>query len=932
MKQRLLKKILVLLFTVILTFSVFFGFISSNVNADPLPAIDGTHNFGSYFNYNGSNSAISTDTNFTIETDKYTFMSDGTGAWIDDLNKVEEEIVTITVGKNDGGSLQSFILNSVDVGEYLADGVYTVTIKGYIGTKEVFSTEPYHNVQTGEENHFPLDMSNAQGKVIDNFKIIYTKGAGTGFAHENFTLYSFTINSASTDPPPETTAPNVTSITRLNPVNEATNAETVTYCIAFDETVSGVDINDFALTTTGTATGTIASVSTDSGATRDVTVNNISGNGTLRLDLKNNGTGIIDTAGNAISGGFTLGEIYTVDTISPSVSSIARLTPVDELTNATSVTYRVTFNEVVSGVDIADFTLINTGTAIGSISSASAVGDQIIDVTVDIISGNGTLRLDLKDNGTGIVDGVGNTISGGFTGGQFYTIDTNAPTVSSIVRQTPIDEITNAATVTYRVTFSEAVSGVDTTDFVLTGTATGTIASVSADSGTTMNVIVNDISGIGTLRLDLKDSGTGIVDGIGNAISGGFTSGESYTIDTVAPRVVSIIRQMPADELTNAASVIYRVSFSKAVSGVDTTDFVLTTTGTATGTIASVSTDSGATRDVTVNNISGNGTLRLDLKNNGTGIIDTAGNAISGGFNTGQTYSIDTEAPSVSSIIRLTPRCELTNATSVTYRVTFNEVVSGVDIADFTLINTGTAIGTIASVSASSGIAIDVTVDTISGTGKLRLDLNSSGTGIVDGLGNAISGGYTTGETYTVDTVAPTISSATEVAVNNAYIDVTFSEEVRGANDSTTLVEPSDFGVNFLTNGGTATGATITSITKTTGGDIDGSEKTVRFNLNITGIPNGVETIEIKPASETSIYDIAGNSMLSTQTCGTKNLNPVTVAVTSITVKGEGDVTTIDTKAGTLQMIAEVLPTDATDKSVTWAVTEINGSATTKAT
>ncbi|MGF7057901.1 hypothetical protein HNR33_001577 [Brassicibacter mesophilus] len=31
-------------------------------------------------------------------------------------------------------------------------------------------------------------------------------------------------------------------------------------------------------------------------------------------------------------------------------------------------------------------------------------------------------------------------------------------------------------------------------------------------------------------------------------------------------------------------------------------------------------------------------------------------------------------------------------------------------------------------------------------------------------------------------------------------------------------------------------------------------------------------------------------------------------------------------------MIAEVLPTDATDKSVTWAVTEINGSATTKAT
>ena len=57
------------------------------------------------------------------------------------------------------------------------------------------------------------------------------------------------------------------------------------------------------------------------------------------------------------------------------------------------------------------------------------------------------------------------------------------PTVTSILRQSPTALRTNADTLTWRVTFSEAVVNVDVADFVVSGT-TATLA-VSAVSGVT---------------------------------------------------------------------------------------------------------------------------------------------------------------------------------------------------------------------------------------------------------------------------------------------------------------------------------------------------------------------------------------------------------------------------------------------------------------
>ncbi|WP_288380518.1 Ig-like domain-containing protein [uncultured Massilia sp.] len=96
--------------------------------------------------------------------------------------------------------------------------------------------------------------------------------------------------------------PSVTSISVVGTPGPA--ATSVDFTVTFSEAVNGVDLADFALATTGQASGTLANIS-GSGTTWTVTVDGIAGRGTVGLNLKAVDTGITDGAGNAIGAGFT---------------------------------------------------------------------------------------------------------------------------------------------------------------------------------------------------------------------------------------------------------------------------------------------------------------------------------------------------------------------------------------------------------------------------------------------------------------------------------------------------------------------------------------------------------------------------------------------------------------------------------------------------
>ncbi|GAA4300085.1 heparin lyase I family protein [Nibribacter koreensis] len=231
------------------------------------------------------------------------------------------------------------------------------------------------------------------------------------------------------------------------------------------------------------------------------------------------------------------GNLPAMDLTPPAVTSINRQSPSTTLVEAGNVTYRTTFTEAVTSVSPDDFTIYSTGSANGEITSLAPVSASVYDVTV-LASGEGDLRLDLKSNETGIADLAGNSITTGFTNGQNYTLqppppsDATAPTVVSILRQNPLSEVTYATTLTFRITFSEAVVGVDKQDFSLstTSTATGVLGTLIHVSSSIFDITVTNASGEGSLRLDLNSSGTGILDAAGNALASGYDLGQAYYV------------------------------------------------------------------------------------------------------------------------------------------------------------------------------------------------------------------------------------------------------------------------------------------------------------------------------------------------------------------------------------------------------------------
>jgi hypothetical protein len=129
-----------------------------------------------------------------------------------------------------------------------------------------------------------------------------------------------------------------------------------------------------------------------------------------------------------------------------------------------------------------------------------------------------------------------------------------------------------------------------------------------------------------------------------------------------------------------------------------------------------------------------------------------------------KTVSCDTTAPTVSSITRA--NANPTNASSVSWNVTFSESVSNVGTADFALANTGLTGPSITGVT-GSGANYTVTANTGSGDGSLGLKLVDDDS-IIDGASNKLGGtgttttgnGSFTGEAYTIDKTKPVISGS----------------------------------------------------------------------------------------------------------------------------------------------------------------------------
>jgi hypothetical protein len=356
----------------------------------------------------------------------------------------------------------------------------------------------------------------------------------------------------------------------------------------------------------------------------------------------------------------------------PTVLSITRADA--NPSSAASVNFTVTFSEPVSGVDILppfnDFSLSTApGLTDAAIIGVTPISGTTYTVSVNTGSGSGELGLNLVDDNS-IVDTANNPLGGpnvgdgNFNTGETYTIDKSMavpPTVTSSLRAD--SDPTQAANVDFTVNFSEAVTGVDTSDFSLTTTGAVSGASIAYvnGSGNTYTITVNTGNGDGGLRLDVLDddsilNASGVPLGGAGAGNGNFTTGEAYILDKTAPVVTGCLRADPNP--TSADSVNFTVVFSEAVSGVDPSDFLLSTTGNLSGAAVTNVSGSGYLYVVTVSTGTGDGTLQLIVLDDDS-ITDIVGHPLAGpgigngNFTTGEEYTVQKiSAPIVTETFR----------------------------------------------------------------------------------------------------------------------------------------------------------------------------------------------------------------------------------------------------------------------------------------
>ena len=571
-----------------------------------------------------------------------------------------------------------------------------------------------------------------------------------------------------------TSGPSVGSITRVGASLVASTTSSVDFTVTFSESVTGVDTSDFSLTSTGTASGTVSNVS-GSGATYTVTVNNLSGDGTLRLDLKSSGTGIKNGINSDILGGFSSGETYLLDHTAPAAPSISGLSPATDTgaSNTDSITGNATPtvtgtsdpNVSITLYDTDGSTQIGTGTSDGSGKwsvAASTLSDGTHAVTAKASDSAGNISISSSSLSVQIV--------------------TATPTVASVT-QTSGDRAYKAGeTVTIKVSLDQSVV-VDTTggtpDLKLEAGSTDQFANYVSGSGS-KNLIFAYVVQPGDSSSDLQyfdtsnastslsANGASILS-FANGLSANLTlpsgtSGSSLgetsnvVIDTAAPSVVV----SPNSGINNAGTITFTFQFSEVVTG-----FAADDASVSNGTKGTFSAVDGDTYQLVVTPIA-DGEVSVSVGPDSA--IDAANNGNTSGSGS---ITSDRTVPSVA----VTPNSGVSNSNTITFTFQFSENVTGFGANDVTVTN-----GTKGTFSAVDGDTYTLVVTpTADGAVTASVGANAAQ--------DAATNGNTSGSgSITSDRTTPTIAVTPNTGATNANpitFTFQFSEAVTGfdAND-----------------------------------------------------------------------------------------------------------------------------------------------------
>ena len=552
--------------------------------------------------------------------------------------------------------------------------------------------------------------------------------------------------------------------------------------------------------------------------------------------------------------------INTADRTAPRVTSIERQSPSTSPTDADSLTWRVTFSEVVARVNAADFQVSGTT---ASLAVAAVLGNTY-DVTAsggDLAGAVGTVMLSFA-NGQNITDRTGNTLA----------------------NTTPTGTNDN----TFVVSGDQPIS---THPVLVSNISKERSGSRSSTGGGSQTCLAQRFrTGTNTAGYNLES----VVVKVGSLHTSGIPEMRVHEDSSNSPGEVLYVLSNPSTFTPNAlhefmmgqsdarldANTWYwvRNCHDTSVSGFSW-DYTISNAGIDTGAADGWNIQSGYR--ASTQNISGS-SLQLQIR--GTPIA-----------------SVDRTAPRVVSITRQTPSTSVTDADSLTWRVTFNEAVQNVDVGDFQISGT-TATLAVAAVAGANAYDVTASGGDLAGlSGTVTLSF-ANGQTIQDSSGNSLAittPTETNDNTFVVDnTPVPVITIAggtspveegtgASFTVNASPATTTNLDVSVAVSQSGAFVASGDRGAKTVTITANTTSSTYTVPTVNDMMDESNGSVTVTVNQG-TGYTVGstaVATVTVND-NDTAAVNISTATVMVTEAAGAGRTEDYTVVLATLPSHG----------------------------------------------
>jgi hypothetical protein len=389
---------------------------------------------------------------------------------------------------------------------------------------------------------------------------------------------------------------NIPYVQSIVPSSSSTNGTTLTFHVRFSQPVEAFDdLNDLLIRHDGTAHQAV--VINGDGMDYDVLISGLSGRGQISLSVR------IDSGVTAVGGeplGATLfSKPVRVGHQAPAVLSI---TPIAEAGSPSTRRFTVTFDDNMQNFnDDADLIVTHTGTTHGSTHIEGS--GQVYTVTLSEVFGVGSFRVAVN-TGSDIHDYWGYPLASSVESQNVYVDD--RPFAISIVPDTigPTD----ADRMAFAVRFDQPVQHFDTISDLRIGAfgISYTEASITG-SGDTYEVLVQGLSGNGSLHVSVSETGGDVQNLRGMPLRQSVTSPSVY-IRSSGPRILSMT---PSDMPAELGTYPLTICFSEPVRGFERAAFQLIHNGTAASGVHVVG--SGDTYTLSFIELTGRGILQVTV-------------------------------------------------------------------------------------------------------------------------------------------------------------------------------------------------------------------------------------------------------------------------------------------------------------------------------